>query len=185
MDAATWNAGLLHEPILSLFAGEKYALVDNPLVLDGNAQYERVRRYGTGYLFYNTQFLPFGLTFDRYVTEEAFLRLRADQKPAALLQAVVLPNESEGEKQGLTQTDLSDLQLDPGSFSLEGAVSTRRQTALELTSFSQTRFEGRVLLDQKSVLVLQTPFDRGWRAFQDGQARPVLKVDVGLLGVLT
>jgi uncharacterized membrane protein YfhO len=30
---------------------------------------------------------------------------------------------------------------------------------------------------------LQTPFDRGWRARQDGQAAPVLKVDVGLLGV--
>ena len=31
--------------------------------------------------------------------------------------------------------------------------------------------------------MLQTPFDPGWHAFQDGQAAPVLKVDAGLLGV--
>ena len=55
--------------------------------------------------------------------------------------------------------------------------------ALELTAFSQTRFEGHVFLGQRSILVLQTPFDRGWCAFQDGQSVPILKADVGLLGV--
>jgi uncharacterized membrane protein YfhO len=100
-----------------------------------------------------------------------------------LLHAVVLSNEREGGKQGLTQTKLSDLKLEPKIFSLDDVVATRRKTALELTSFNQTRFEGRLFLDQRSILVLQTPFDRGWHAFQDGQAMPVLKVDVGLLGV--
>jgi hypothetical protein len=100
-----------------------------------------------------------------------------------LLRAVVLSNEREGEQQGLTQANLSDLEQNPRNFSLADVVAARRKTALELTSFSQTRFEGNVFLDQRSILVLQTPFDRGWRAFQDGQAMPVLKVDVELLGV--
>jgi len=34
------------------------------------------------------------------------------------------------------------------------------------------------------MLVLQTPFDPGWQAFQDGQSAPVLNVDVGLLGAV-
>jgi uncharacterized membrane protein YfhO len=55
---------------------------------------------------------------------------------------------------------------------------------LQIQSFSQTQIEGTVRLDEKSVLVLQTPFDRGWRAYQDGRAAPVLKVDAGLLGVV-
>ena len=181
--ATRWSVGLLNEPILSLFACEKYALVDNPLPFQGAVQYEFVKRYEKGYLFRNTQFLPFGLTFDRYVTEDAFLKLPAGEKPAVLLHAVVLSNKSEGEKQGLTQTNLSDLEQDARNFSLADVVAARRKTALELTSFGQTRFEGNVFLDQRSILVLQTPFDRGWRAFQDGHAAPVLKVDVGLLGV--
>jgi Bacterial membrane protein YfhO len=178
-----WSVGLLNDPILSLFACEKYALVDNPLAFQRAMQYEFVKRYEKGYLFRNVRFLPFGLTFDRYVTEDAFLKLPADEKPAVLLGAVVLSNKSEGEKQGLTQTNLSDLEQDARNFSLADVVAARRKTALELTSFGQTRFEGNVFLDQRSILVLQTPFDRGWRAFQDGQAVPVLKVDVGLLGV--
>jgi len=183
VDAATWNAGLLHEPILSLFACEKYLLVDNPLLVEGDMQYEFVRRYDNGYLYRNTQFLPLGLTFDRYVTEEAFLKLPKSRKPAVLLDTVVLSNEKEGEGRGLMKANLSDPKQDPREFSLADAVKARRKTALDLTSFSQTRLEGKVILDQRSVLVLQTPFDRGWHAFQDGKAVPVTRVDVGLLGV--
>jgi uncharacterized membrane protein YfhO len=178
-----WSVGLLNDSILSLFACEKYALVDNPLPFQRAVQYEFVKRYEKDYLFRNARFLPFGLTFDRYVTEDAFLKLPPGEKPAVLLHAVVLSNESEGEKQGLTQTNLSDLEQDARNLSLADVVAARRKTALELTSFGQTRFAGNVFLDQRSILVLQTPFDRGWRAFQDGQAVPVLKVDVGLLGV--
>ncbi len=90
---------------------------------------------------------------------------------------------SQAEKQGLAQTNLSDLAQNARDLSLADVAAARRKTALKLTSFSQTRFEGNVSLDHESILVLQTPFDRGWRAFQDGQPVPVLKVDVGLLGV--
>ena len=157
--------------------------MDDPLLLEKAAQYEFVKRYGRGYLFRNTQFLPFGLTFDRYIAEDAFLNLPRGEKPAALLRAVVLLNEGEGEQQGIMQTNAADLERDSGNFSLADVVAARRKTALDLTSFTQTRFEGKVFLDHRSILVLQTPFDRGWHAFQDGQAVPVVKVDVGLLGV--
>jgi uncharacterized membrane protein YfhO len=178
-----WAIGLLNDPILSLFAGEKYALVDDPLPFQRALQYEFVKRYKKDYLFRNARFLPFGLTFDRYITKDAFLNLPAGEKSAVLLHAVVLSNRSEGEKQGLTQTDVSDLEQDARNVSLADVAATRRKTALELTSFGQTRFEGRVSLAQKSILVLQTPFDRGWHALQDGQPAPVRKVDIGLLGV--
>ena len=51
-------------------------------------------------------------------------------------------------------------------------VEKRRETALSLTSFRQTRIEGTVRLDQKSILVLQTPFDRGWMLHRMGKRRP-------------
>jgi uncharacterized membrane protein YfhO len=42
---------------------------------------------------------------------------------------------------------------------------------------------GDVKLDQNGLVILQTPFNRGWKAFQDGKPRPVLKADAGLLAV--
>jgi hypothetical protein len=166
-----------------LFACEKYALVDDPLPFQRALQYEFVKRYEKDFLFRNARFLPFGLTFDRYITEDTFLKLPANEKPVVLLHSVVLSDRSEGERQGLAQTSLSDLEQNARNLSLADVTAARRKTALQLTSFNQTRFEGNVFLDHRSILVLQTPFDRGWHAFQDGQAMPVLKVDMGLLGV--
>lgn len=178
-----WSLGLLNNSILSLFACEKYALAEDPLPFQRAVQYEFVKRYEKDYLFRNARFLPFGLTFDRYITEDTFLKLSGSEKPAVLLQAVVLSSENDGERHGLAHTSVSDLEQDARNFSLADVAVAHRKKALELTSFSQTRFTGNVLLEQRSILVLQIPFDRGWRAFQDGQVAPVLKVDAGLLGV--
>lgn len=178
-----WSVGLLNDSILSLFAGEKYALVEDPRPFQRALQYEFVKRYEKDSLFRNARSLPLGLVFDRYLTQDAFLRLSAREKPVALLHAVVLPNKNEADKLGLVEANVLEIDEAARNFSLTDIVAARRKTALELTSFSQTRIEGKVRLDRKSILVVQTPFDSGWRALQDGQAAPVLKVDVGLLGV--
>jgi len=178
-----WSFGLLDNSLISLFACEKYALVDDPQPFQRAVQYEFVKRYEKDYLFRNARSLPFGLTFDRYITEDVFLKLPTAEKTAMLLHAVILSSEDEARKQGLSPSNLVDLEQEARDLSLAEVAVARRKTALNLTAFNQTRFEGNLSLDHKSILVLQTPFDRGWRAFQDGQAVPVLKVDAGLLGV--
>jgi len=182
-----WSVGLMNDALLSLFACEKYALVDNPLPYQRALQYEFVKAYGNSYLFRNARSFPLGVTFDRYITEDAFRKLAPGEKSAVLLFVAVLSSEDEAKKYGLTPQDLADLEQGVRNLttdlSLADVAVMRRKTALQLTSFSQTRLEGTVLLDHKSVLVVQTPYDRGWHALQDGQATPVLKVDAGLLGV--
>jgi uncharacterized membrane protein YfhO len=178
-----WSPGLIGHAILSIFACEKYLLTDNPVPFQTAPQYQGLDHYGRFYLFRNDLFLPLGLTFDRYLPEDLFLRLSAKEKPEALLRAVVLANKDERAADGITQVSLSEMEQEIDPAALPGVVSARRKGALTLSSFSQTRFAGSVHLDQKSVLVLQMPFDRGWRAFQDGQSSPTYKVDAGLLGV--
>ena len=178
-----WSLGLLNDRMLSLFAGEKYALGEDPIPFQQAIQYELMKRYDRDYLFRNARFIPFGLTFDRYISKEAFLKLRTQEKAEALLRVAVLSDKSEADKLGLTLASLPDLEEEIRSSTLKDVVLARRKTGLDLTSFRQTRVTGKVLLEQKSVLVLQTPFAPGWHARQDGNPVPVLKVDVGLLGV--
>jgi Bacterial membrane protein YfhO len=178
-----WSIGLLDNSILSLFAGEKYALVENPRPWQRALQYEFVKRYEEDFLFRNARFLPLGLSFDRYILQDTFRKLDSLEKPEVLLRAVVLSNEADAEKLGLTPVAVPDLEQEIRRSSLEEVVATRRKSALDLTSFRQTQIKGNVTLEQKAVLVLQTPFDRGWEAWQDGKSAPVVKVDVGLLGV--
>ena len=179
-----WSVGLLGSPIVSLFACEKYALVPDPTRYQRAVQYEFVKRYGNDHLFRNKMFLPLGLAFDQYLPEEEFRRLPGDQRQEVMLGFVLLPDKETGDKHGIARVTLPELEQQMKATSLPAIVAKRRESALNLTSFRQTRIEGTVRLDQKSVLVLQTPFDRGWRALQDGRPAPVLKADGGLLGVV-
>lgn len=179
-----WCIGLLGNSMLSMFAGEKYALVPDPAIFEKAPHYEFVQRYGKDHLFRNTLFVPFGLTFDQYLPEELFRQLPTNQKQEALLGVVVLSDKELAEKEGLYPVSIAELEQQMKATSLPAIVEKRRETALNLISFRQSHLEGAVRLEQKSVLVLQTPFNRGWRALQDGKPAPVLKPDVGLLGVV-
>jgi uncharacterized membrane protein YfhO len=182
-EGTRWSYGLLGRPLLSGFACEKYLLANDPVPFQVSDQYEFVNRYGNIYLFRNKRFLPLGLTYSRCIAESAFLQMSTDEKAQALLHAVVLSGRNEMERL-LPQVNLADLRRQMLSTPLPDTIGALRTKALQIQSFSQTQIEGTVRLDEKSVLVLQTPFDRGWRAYQDGRAAPVLKVDAGLLGVV-
>jgi uncharacterized membrane protein YfhO len=178
-----YSIGLLNDPMLALFAAEKYALVENPIYLQRTPQYEFVRQYGKDYLFRNARFLPLGLSFDHYIPEDVFRSLPKRIKPEVLLRALILPKDSEPNKLGVKPIELADLEQEIRSSSLDEVVEARRKTALTLTSFQPARIEGSVSIPDKAVLVVQTPFDRGWEAWQDGKPTVTAKVDTGLLGV--
>lgn len=178
-----WAIGLLNDPVLSTFACEKYALVDDPVLYQTILQYEFVKRYGINYLFRNQLFLPLGLSFNRAMTEEMFRQLPARDKSEALLRMVVVENGNDAQRYGLTLLGADEVKQEIDATSFSDVVPLRRNSALNLTSFRQSRFAGTVRLDQKSILVLQMPFDRGWHALQDDKVVPTLKADVGLLGV--
>jgi uncharacterized membrane protein YfhO len=180
---ARWTVGLTGNFVLSMFAGEKYALVEDPVPFQKAPQYELIRSYGKHHLFRNNLFLPLGLTFTHYLPEDLFRQLPRDEKEQVLLAVAILPSEEEAQKQGLASITMRELKSEMEASSFPAMIEKRRGSALELTSFHQSRIQGIVRLDQKSILILQTPFDRGWRAFQDGQAVPILKADIGLLGV--
>jgi len=178
-----WAMGLADSALLSAFACEKYVLVDDPARFQKEIHYEPIQAYGKDFLFRNQLFLPLGLTYTRYMDEDIFVRLPSGEKQEALLRAVVLSNENEAAKQGLSPLTVSELEEDIRATRLSDVVAARRKTALNLASFDQTKILGSVRLDQRDILVLQTPFDRGWHALDDGKEAPVLKVDIGLLGI--
>ena len=92
-----WALGTLNNPLLSTFAAEKYALVDDPAFLRDTLSYRFVRQYDANYLFVNELAVPLGLSFTRYIAEEEFLRLPVHARAEILLRAVVLrPGETHG-----------------------------------------------------------------------------------------
>ena len=180
---AQWSPGLYGHPLLSIFACEKYILTKDPVPFEGAEQFEFVQRYGTIYLFRYKLFLPFGLAFDRYISKDIFLQLPSSVKPETLLHAAVLSAQSGADKLGLSQLSLDELKRQMSTTSIPDVLAERRAMAMNIHSFRQTRIEGTIRVNQNAIVVFQTPFDAGWRAFSDGRPTPTLKVDGGLLGV--
>jgi uncharacterized membrane protein YfhO len=178
-----WAVGLPGNFILSMLAGEKYALVEDPQSFQSASQYELMRTYGNRYLFRNTLSLPLGLSYSRYLPESEFLQLPRDGKEKVLLAVAVLDPTNLGAVEGLKLVTASDLEKEFTASSIPPIIQQRRAGALYLSSFAQSRLAGDVRLEQDGIVVLQTPFNSGWRAFQDGRPISVVRADVGLLAL--
>lgn len=178
-----WTAGLAGNFLPMAFAGEQFALVDDPEPFLQRWQYDLVRTYGRSHLFRNYSALPFGLTFTRYLPETEFLQLSRDAKEQLLLEAAVLDDATAAGLEGIAKAKAADLQADFAASSFPALIQQRRASALHITAFRQSSIEGDVRLDNNGLLVLQTTFSPGWTATQDGQATPVVRADAGLLAV--
>jgi hypothetical protein len=134
-------------------------------------------------LFENRNFLPLGLAFTHFIPESIFLQMPQEEKTLALLSAVVLSAEESDRAQGVVRWGADELRAAAATTGLHGVIAERRAAAFDMRFFSQNRIQGSIQLDEKAVLVFQTPFDRGWKAQVNGMPARLLKADVGLLGL--
>lgn len=178
-----WCSGVTDDLLLSIFMCEKYALVEDPAAMRKSPFYKFVRKYEHQYLFRNAECVPLGPTFDRYLPEDAFLKMSSLKKRNVLLRGVTVKNEEQAHTLGLTQLAVSDVESEITNASLDEVVLPLRRSSLQLESFRPSQIVGKVQLSRKGIMVVQTPFDEGWHAFEDDRAVTVLPVDIGLLGV--
>jgi uncharacterized membrane protein YfhO len=177
-----WSRGLAGRPVLLTFACEKYVLIQNPALLPTFQNYEVINQYGPVDVLRNRNFLPLGLAYTRYIPEDLFRQLPPSIKAGALFYAVVLSNKDAANGENLSRMSMQALQ--DAANSGADVISNLRRNALSISSFSETRIEGSIGVNEKTILVFQTPFDPGWHAFVDTDPARVLKVDAGLLGVV-
>ena len=121
-----WSYGLMDYPLLSTFACEKYVLTNNPVPFQTAEYYEFAGRYGNKYLFRNQLFLPLGLSFEYYITEDIFSQLPQWAKPVALLNAVVLSDKTTAAEPGLSRLNLDDIKYQVIETPLPDIAAKRR-----------------------------------------------------------
>lgn len=183
-----WTQGLWERPLLSTFAAEKYVFTHDPRPFQFDSTYEFVARHDEVHVYRNKMFLPFGLVSQRYVPENEFLTWPTGAKEHALFYAVVLSEDDIATHPGLAQTNLLRLDLDGLANMvkrepLSRRLSQLRAAGMQMRSFDHNLIEGTVEIAQDAVIVFQTAFARGWRAYVNGVRVATIKADVGLIGV--
>ena len=134
-----WSVGLLGNPILSMFACEKYALVPDPARFQTAVQYEFVKRYGKDHLFRNKHVSPPWPDLRSSIPEDRVPKLPGDERQEVLLGVVVLADKDTAGKHGISQITMSELEQQMKATSLPADVAKRRDERAEPDLLSAKR----------------------------------------------
>lgn len=166
-----WNS-LVH-PYLADVLAVKYHLtkdsanVPRGAVLQGHA--------GDVEIFERRSALPFGFTYDAYISKPLLEQLTVTERERALLQAAVVDEKDQG---GLTVLD----RLAP-TMAEDEVRQARRETVLELVEMEEDKLVGEIRLNAPRLLFLPIPYDRGWSASVNGESAKIVRVNYGFMGI--
>lgn len=148
---------------------------------DSVASFENVSVYRSHY------YLPLGYTYDRYLSEEDFGRLKVNEsKHLALLNAVVVPSQEAADYKGLEKMTFEEADsVKMVSFGKwENIIADRRADTLAIGAWSDNFFKGTIQLKRPKLLYFSIPFDEGWQATVNGTPTPLRRVNIGMSGLM-
>ena len=182
-----WAVGLLQRPLLQALCSVKYNLVKPEDFARKNAfyrmSYAPIRKVGDVMVMQHRYALPMGFTYDKWIRRDDFDKLSKAQKEIALLFACV-GNEA---VPGIEAVDFPTLQRMVENFKFQefaAIVDQKRASAMRLRDFSQNHFSGEISLIQKQLVFFSIPFDKGWRAYDNGHRAPIIQTNIGFMGIV-
>jgi len=182
-----WAVGLLQRPLLQAISSVKYNLVKPDDFSKKSSfyklSYEPITQFGDVMVMKNKFTLPFGFTYDIFLKRNDFDQLSKTQKDIALFFTCITGNDIPG----LNEAKLSEIKGLLKNFTLKTFsenVEQKRANSMDLTYFSQKHFKGEISLKKKKLLFFSIPFDKGWKAFDNGQPVPILQTNIGFSGIM-
>lgn len=129
--------------------------------------------------------LPFGFTYDTYMTYEDFLTMGQRKIDKALLKSAVIFEEDQqyvSDLNLITSNQIDD--ANPSYNALQTDVERLKQDTIVISSFTQDHIEGKIQLEKKKLVFFSFPYDKGWKATVDGQSVNLIKANIGLTGLV-
>ncbi len=155
--------------------------------------WQAVDQQGGYILFENENWLPLGLSYDYYITEEQLEGLPKTSRAEALCKAVALDEETrqallgDGEQPGPASPllePLGDRALDSrGYAAYQADVAERRAGAVSSFAADSRGFTAEIALPKERLVQFSVPWDAGFTATINGETVPIYKVSHGLMAV--
>ncbi|WP_235297418.1 YfhO family protein [Portibacter marinus] len=177
-----WLEGVYRVPELHPYFQIKYMIAQPGRNVDMLSQYyDNVGQLKGLNVHKNRHFVPLGFPVSDYITESEFAGLGAYfKKLNALYNYAVIPDEDVNRYPDLIRKDPSRIS---NSISFSSISNKYQSTALNITSFKQSRIKGNIALSQPSMLTFSIPFDTGWKAYVDGKRQETSLIDNGMTGL--
>lgn len=154
--------------------------------------YKYIKTSGGYYVYENENYVPYGFSYDYYMTQEFCDGYNEDSRSRLMLKAILL-NDKQIKKYGDIMQNIEDIGYEDTyetgtTLSLsDEAMSIDSKNLAETSAYSfdidNYGFEAKVTRDKESLVFFSVPYDKGWRATVNGQAVEIEKVNVGFMAV--
>ncbi len=154
--------------------------------------YKYIKTSGGYYVYENQNYVPYGFSYNYYMTEKFCSGYNEDLRSHLMLKAMLLSDE-QIKKYGGSMQNLADIDYDY-AYETDTTLSlTDEAMAIDSKNLADTSaysfqidnngFEAKVVRNGKSLVFFSVPYDKGWRATVNGQAVEIEKVNVGFMAV--
>ena len=171
-------------PLRSMFSVRYYFKKAN-----GNEPAETVNQlYGFHYIdtqnnfdiYENENWIPMGFTYDYFVTDKTIQDASELKRPAVLLKAVELDDETIRKYSDiLNRYDYDATELTDESFEQECAL--KRAESCYYFKESSDGFDAKIKLDKEKAVFFSVPYEDGWTATVNGEAVDIDKCSYGFM----
>jgi uncharacterized membrane protein YfhO len=181
--ATRWILGLNNRPLLKQLVSNKYMLTKGSGQELRGLGYDSLSTINDIRIFKNSNFLPLGFTYSKFITAEEMAKISAFGRDIMILQAAVLSNEDAAKfGNGFQQLTSAD---SIGGMSMElynNLTAALKADTLSKSTFNQNAISGSIEVAEPKLFFLSIPYDKGWKAIVDGKEEQPIIVNYGFLG---
>ncbi len=169
--------------------------------------YDYVTTSGGYYIYENKAYVPYGFSYDYYITEyEANMAFTEKERADIMLKAVVLPNDTPiAVLSSMKHLNIEELRLQQSGdaffneeeqqeieykVSLDNDAKTLLEDAKHLSESSATAFSydndgfyATVERQTDSLVFFSVPYDKGWSVTVNGKETEIIKANIGFMAV--
>lgn len=157
--------------------------------------YKYIKTSGSYYIYENENYVPYGFSYDCYMSEEFCDSYSEDLRSRLMLKAILLTDE-QIKKYGDYMTNIEDAKN--GGLQSSGDISSPliftdeamaadsaelRKTSADSFKIDNTGFTATVKRTDKSLVFFSVPYDSGFTATVNGKAVKIEKVNKGFMAV--
>ena len=155
--------------------------------------YKYLKTENDYYVYENENYVPYGFSYEYYMTEEFCDAYEPSQREEMLLKAILLTDE-QVKKYGYMLKDLgSDESVSylatEGTSLLRGYENMQydckklAETSAEYFQFDNKGFTAKVTREKENLVFFSIPYDKGWTATVNGKKAEIEKVNKGFMAV--
>lgn len=160
--------------------GDSFENSDDTTLMTG---YKFLRTENGFDIYENLNYIPYGFTYDYYISENDCDNLSESNRASMMLKAIRL-NTEQVQKYSNLLNNISDTGYNLSNNEIAEDSADRRAESAYYFERTKSGFKAKINLIDDNLVFFSVPYESGWKAYVNGKETDIEKVNVGFMAVL-